>query len=337
MRDNLVKRSELPTVREVHHGDMHYYLGVLKEFIKDDRMRDFLPKDLPVSLAWVRLEKDEVLEAHTHPVHSMILVCEGTARSFGELECALEEGDAVLVRSGHAHGFVGGSPSGFWGLSLQFEARGLYEDLDDPWVSFKDHESHNVDNSTCASLTELLARNRELADRFAKVRIFAAAERGGLDDGGAKSRLLDCIQVWLRHVQEHPRAMPASAAADAAITALNAALAHGDRRPIRDPGLEALCSWFLWKAGSMNTAERVVLSSLVLDAAMVVLSHGLHPYVASKSSPAPGPLTAKDWNDIGTVLEAAGVTDWTRLAKIQRDAWDTANALLGRIATLVLR
>ncbi|MBX3218644.1 MAG: hypothetical protein KF850_41950, partial [Labilithrix sp.] len=49
----------------------------------------------------------------------------------------IEPGDAVLVPVGSTHGFKGLDPTGIEGLSIQFEDRGLYEDVTRPQVVFE--------------------------------------------------------------------------------------------------------------------------------------------------------------------------------------------------------
>src|SRR6185437_4850373 len=130
----LVRRDDIPSMRTVVVNGVEHWLGHVKDFKKHGELTNFLPKDDRVSMAWVRLEAGEELDEHTHPVESMILMCEGGATTTGDVCDQMNAGDVLIVPPGKRHGFIGAQPNGFWGLSMQFDSRGLYEDITDPWA-----------------------------------------------------------------------------------------------------------------------------------------------------------------------------------------------------------
>lgn len=79
----LVKRNDIPSIRTIEVNGVEHWLGHVKDFMKQPHLLNFLPDDKRVSMAWVRLEAEEELEPHIHPVESMILLCEGGARTVG--------------------------------------------------------------------------------------------------------------------------------------------------------------------------------------------------------------------------------------------------------------
>jgi len=162
---------------------------------------NFLPKDNRVSIAWVRLEAGEQLDEHIHPVDSMILICEGGARTLGGIQEIMNEGDILLVPQGQPHGFIGLSPNGFWGLSLQFDSRGLYENISDPWATFTNEDKIFAMNERDTA-NQLFRKNEEYMERFDKHRLFALVRNGLLDSVEAKGKFLDCFQVWSNYFQK---------------------------------------------------------------------------------------------------------------------------------------
>src|SRR5262249_36783357 len=127
-RGRIIRREEIPTLRTAIVDGVQHNLGILKDFRAHPDLCSFLPEDARLAMSWVRLEPEERLDVHVHPIESMIVVAHGAGRTLGDLESPFSDGDIILIPRGCAHGFVGAGDWGFWALSAQFEARGLYED-----------------------------------------------------------------------------------------------------------------------------------------------------------------------------------------------------------------
>lgn len=345
-RATLVRREDLPSVHSVVVDGVEHNLGVLKELVKSPDIAGFMPKDCRVSMAWVRLKPDEVLEIHTHPVDSMILVCEGNGRSIGELECTIKEGDAVLVPSGRPHGFVGAVPNGFWGLSLQFESRGLYEDLDDPWASFDPAEVRFLGKPK-HPLEALLEENDWHEERYTKHRLFTMAERGALDAPEVRERFLDCLKVWSTYFQ---RVLQARACFSTDPHFFRLAQRHlldelghdeslGPRTEIWDPVLDSIGSWFVFRAMTATDVEKVVLIHLVLEKAALVFYERIGPLFNDRTEEHFSQHENADGEHVEMGVELLRYTplsDLARLQRIQKRGWDMMRALLSRITTLAV-
>src|SRR5215510_13138524 len=156
----LVRRDDVPSMRTVIVDGVEHWLGHVKDFTKNRTLVDFLPQDNRVSMAWVRLEAGERLDEHIHPVDSMILICEGSTRTLGDVREIMHAGDVLTVPQGKPHGFIGMPPNGFWGLSIQFDSRGLYEDIQDPWATFLAGKQP-LARSEGTFATQLLKHNEE--------------------------------------------------------------------------------------------------------------------------------------------------------------------------------
>ena len=196
----LVRRDDVPSMRTIVVDGVEHWLGHVKDFTKNTNLAEFLPKDNRISMAWVRLEAGEELTPHVHPVPSMILIVEGSAGTTGDKHAVMNAGDALLVPQRRPHGFVGLEPNGFWGLSIQFDSRGLYEDIEDPWATFlADEKSAELAGSP---IEQLFKKNEEYMERFDKHRLFVLARNGLLNNPQTRRRFLDCFQVWSNHFQK---------------------------------------------------------------------------------------------------------------------------------------
>jgi len=347
----LVRREDIPSMRTVVVDGVEHWLGHVKDFTKNAALVDFLPKDNRISMAWVRLEAGERLDEHIHPVDSMILMCEGGARTLGDVRVAMNAGDILLVPPGRPHGFIGMPPHGFWGLSLQFDSRGLYEDIGDPWASFAP-ESRPAGKAAPSIAEQLFLRNEEYLERFDKHRLFALVRAGLLNTPGAKSRFLDCFQVWSNQFQKMvlARAMTVQHPdfEELAWCHLIEELGHnrdlaknrGDLQAIFDPVLESSCAWFPWKTSLVGDAEKVVLIHLVVEASATCFYKHVHPAMAA--SDVKEHFDAHKVADDGHVemgyalLRKLPLEDGRALFEIQRQGWAMLGTLMGRIADLVV-
>ncbi|MBX9296629.1 cupin domain-containing protein [Chromobacterium piscinae] len=346
----LVRRDDIPSMRTVVVDGVEHWLGHVKDFTKNAPLTQFLPKDNRISMAWVRLEAGERLDAHIHPVESMIVMCEGGARTLGDVRETMNAGDILLVPPGKLHGFIGMPPSGFWGLSIQFDSRGLYEDIADPWATFTDELEQQ--NGAGSVVEQLLLKNEEYMERFDKHRLFAMVRNGLLSDAAAKRRFLDCFQVWSNYFQKMVlmRAVTARQKGfdDLAWQHLYEELGHNqslaksrdDLQTVFDPLLEATCSWFASKMEHIGEAEKVVLSHVVVEASATYFYKHVQPILAQTD--------VKDHFDVHSVvdedhvemgyafLRTLSIEDGHSLFEIQHQGWAMLMAVMARIADLTV-
>jgi quercetin dioxygenase-like cupin family protein len=350
---HVVRRQDMPAIHTVIENGREQVLGILKEFRRHEAMSAFLPKDFSVAIAWVHLDPGQTLETHVHPVDSMILICRGKALAFGDYVGDLNEGDGLLVPHGSRHGFTGAGEDGFWGLSIQFNSRGLYEDLDDPWAKFLDLEAVRLPPTNDGPLDALFANNARHLDHFAKHRLFSMVANGDFDSEKKRERFFDCFQVWSDHFQ-HMVLARAALTMDRRFGAvarghLTDELGHDDvlssarqaGRQLWDPVLESLCSWFPWKVMTSSDEERLVLVHLVVEAsATVFYQQTARLFQASKAHrhfDLHGHTVDNRHVELGTdLLRKMPVGDVGRLLDIQQRGWDTLGAVFARIADLLL-
>ena len=301
-------------------------------------------------MAWVRLEAGEELEPHVHPVPSMILIVEGSARTTGAKRAVMNAGDALLVPQRQPHGFVGLAPNGFWGLSIQFDSRGLYEDIEDPWATFlaREHSTGTAESQ----VEELFKKNDEYMERFDKHRLFVLVKNGLLNNAVARRKFLDCFQVWSNHFQKmvlnRVVTLQNPAFEELAWAHLTEELGHNrdlaksrsDLQPVFDPILEGVCSWFPSKIGAVSDIEKVVLVHLVVEASALFFYKHVQPAMASS-----GTKNHFDSHKAGDeahvamgydFLRKVTTADWPRLFEIQRQGWAMLMAVMGRVADLVV-
>lgn len=347
----VVGRDDVPSMRTVVVDGVEHWLGHVKDFTKNATLVNFLPKDNRISMAWVRLEAGEQLDAHIHPVDSMILICEGSTRTLGEVREDMSAGDILVVPQRKPHGFIGMPPDGFWGLSIQFDSRGLYENIEDPWATFLAREQA-LASSEGTIAEQLFKKNEEYMERFDKHRLFALVRNGLVNDPEARKRFLDCFQVWSNYFQkmvltrvvtlQHPMFEELAWLHLVEELGHNRDLAksRADLQPVFDPVLEATCAWFPWKTGLISDAEKVVLIHLVVEASATFFYKHLGPAMAATD--------AKEHFDSHKIADDAHVEmgyaflrkfpldNWERLFEIQRQGWAMLMAVMGRIGDLVV-
>ncbi len=345
-----VKRNDIPSMRTVEVNGVEQWLGHVKDFTKNEYLIDFLPDDNRISMAWVRLESGEELQVHTHPVESMILLCEGSAETTGDVQTSMEAGDALLVPPGRLHGFKGGAPNGFWGLSIQFDSRGLYEVIEDPWAIFITELSENMYNGNVTE--QLFARNDGYMERFDKHRLFALANKGLLDSKVARKRFLDCFQVWSNYFQKmvlsRVTTLNDSNYEELAWQHLIDELGHNrelaksrsNLEHIFDPVLEAACSWFSFKMNTLTDIEKVVLVHLVVEASATYFYKHISP--AMQDTDHQKHFTIHSAIDDDHVkmgydfIRNCNITDAKSLFDIQHKGWSMLMTVMNRIVDLTV-
>jgi quercetin dioxygenase-like cupin family protein len=132
----IIRRADVPAIYEVEENGTKHVLGEHRDFSRHPALRAFIPEKARLSMSWAFLTPGQVLDPHLHPIRSMIVICRGSGKLLGDKTCTLEEGDIVAVGPGCLHGFVGGERDGLQVLSIQFEERGLYEDVENALVTF---------------------------------------------------------------------------------------------------------------------------------------------------------------------------------------------------------
>jgi quercetin dioxygenase-like cupin family protein len=345
----IVRREAIPTLRTVNIDDVEHNLGILKDFRAHPALAAFLPPDARLAMSWVRLEPNERLETHVHPIESMIVVANGEGRTLGDLEAPFSDGDVILIPRGCHHGFVGAGDWGFWALSVQFEARGLYEDPAHALVRFLGDTS--VPEAIGEpSLEMLLEQSRLHCEAHRRNPIFALLQSGRLDDPQRRFRLLDAVQTWSNWFQrviqaraaftEDPRFAPLAQQHLAEERGHNAQLAtdRGGRADVPwDPLLEAMASWFAWKMVTLDAAEKTVLIHLVLEAAGATFHAFAQPIMARYGETEYFALHGVDDEHEAMAREhltGLAPENYRRLLRVHKEGWDVFNALCARMAAL---
>ena len=95
----VVSRDVIPSLKEVIVEGKTHNLGELLDFRKHPSLSTFIPDHARVSMSWVSLMPEEVLDTHRHPTSSMIIICEGEGKVVGDCQQDLKAGDVVIVPS----------------------------------------------------------------------------------------------------------------------------------------------------------------------------------------------------------------------------------------------
>ena len=134
----VISREEIPEVNKVDIQGREKSLGIVKNLSSIAAARSFIPDRAHLCVSWVSLGKNKQLDTHTHPIHSLYIITEGEGILLGELAGkTVKSGDIILIPKYCRHGFIGSGEYGYWALSIQFDQRGIYEDTNNPLVSFE--------------------------------------------------------------------------------------------------------------------------------------------------------------------------------------------------------
>lgn len=352
-----VSRASIPSLSSVTVGNKIHNLGILKDFKKHPLLAKFIPSSGKISLSWIRLKEGETLQPHTHPILSMVLICKGNVQSLGEVENFLSEGDIFLIPSGCVHGFRGEGPSGFWGLSIQFETQGLYEDINNPLVKFMDLETQDIPpqkkDHHPPSFHGLLERNTYFKNIFSSHSLFNFLNKKANNNPTIHDSFFDLFQVWSNAFQKMVFTRSALCAHPVfeSITRHHLEEEFGHDRALQnqrkksevfwDPILQATVDWFPYKMFSLDEMEKLVLVHLVVEASATLFYTNL-PESITKSGAYFEHF--KIHSEIDTSHEQMGLEHlknldnrfYQRLYTVQSEGWSMLNSLFERMTQLLI-
>ena len=350
----IIRQMDIPSIDSVVVDGVRHFLGDQRDFRRNKILAGFIPENARLAIAWVRLKPGETLNVHVHPIESMILICEGNAEFNGDFNEPIAAGDAVIVPRGARHGFRGTGPSGFSGLSIQFENQGLYENPQDALVKFESMPklmSLAIPPQDEASFEALIKHNAIYKKRFHDNLLFRLMSSGRFADETTKALFLDYFQVWSNQFQkamllktafcDDPRFTPVFRKHFLEELGHDQALSR-DRKSTTtrwDAVLEAACSWFPSKMMATDLYEQIVVMHLCVEAVAVVFYEFARPALdpENKSSH----FRAHDGVDIEheklglEFLEGLSSPQYRRLMNIQREAWSMSETLFARLGELV--
>lgn len=268
----VVKKDNIPRIQSVDQGGDVHVVGELRDFRWSDELREFLREASSFSASWVRLDRGEVLQTHTHPVQSMMVVYSGSGEMRGDLCRSVAEGDVIVVPAGQRHGFAGGE-GGLNALSIQFGG-GLYSAPEKARVIFGDSEK---------SFDGLLASNDRRMARFAGHELFGLMEDGTLRDPAKRVAFRDALRTLLDGGRRL-RVSCAAGCSDPRYRAwfLDCLPMEGpehfgtpsgalDRAP--DAILESISDWFVHQMYVLDEVEKAAIVCLVFGNAESMLRH----------------------------------------------------------------
>lgn len=344
----VVKHDTIPPIREVEAGGEIHNLGELRDFRWSEALRDFMPDASAFSISWVRLGHGEVLETHTHPIQSMMVIYAGSGEMMGDLCRPLCAGDVIVVPAGCRHGFIGG-PEDLCALSIQF-GEGLYTAPDSPRVQFGSEGG--------STLEALLEYNQARLRQFAQRPIFALLEDGTLEDPQKRATYFGYLQIWVdgnqkllfsrqascaspRHERMFFKHMQEEMGHDLLHTEApqeaNQAAEDANAR-FRDPVLEALTNWFAYQMFVLDDAEKTAIIHLVIE-------NGSELY-HTRAMPVLGKYVKSNYFEVHVgadadhaamgvaLLQHESPATYARLQKVVGEAWDMVEAMTDRVVEL---
>lgn len=342
----IIKRDDLPSIHSVIEDGKEYHLGIVKNLRENDELKNFIPENLKLSMSWVRLKNNETLEVHQHPIKSMIIICKGSVVfTDGYRKLCLEEGDIVAVPSQALHGFISQDVEGFWGISVQFECHGLYEDVKNPLVSFVQNTSQIEQN-----FLELKKRNEVYKRQFSESRIFQLVRKGYFQEDAKKEMFLDYFQIWSDHFQKMMTLRVALCNEPKFLeyfqehfneefahnTMLKKSRTNFQRR--WDPVLESLGALFVNKMATEDNLSKLLIVNFVIEESATVFYANFLSLFREKSKE-----HFETHNELDHDHAEMGIEEFKNLTsdkyqelyKIQHESWLALIALFDRIADLL--
>jgi hypothetical protein len=336
----IVKRAAIPAITTIEEGGVLHRLGELRDLSWSEPLKHFVGGGSGFSASWVQLADQEILEPHTHPVLSMMVIYAGAGQMLGDLCRPLAGDEVVVVPPGCLHGFIGGPP-GLFALSIQF-AGGLYSAPEQPRVIF----SKEAD-----SLEQLLAFSERRASEFARKAMFDLA-RGALLADATKRRIFrDALGIWVDGIESLSASRYASCDDPRYQAAFREHLSTFVERgadssqprtapPIRDAALEAITNWFAYQMYVLDNAEKTAIVSLVVDPANAILGKCLSPLLGECRLNQVLALQARDAERHISrgieLLRHATPRDYARWRDLVGEAWDMSEAMTDRVAAMTL-
>ena len=351
----VVRRRDIPSLHVVIQGDGAHNLGILKDFRESKELARFIPDNSRLAMSWVRLQSGEVLDSHRHPISSMILICQGQAKSLGDLETMLTAGDALLVPPTCEHGFIGAGQDGFWGLSIQFEQRGLYEEPSQALVEFSSGKKPrlSIEKAKADTLESLKKLNLEAQERFSENSLFDLADSGYLKNENNRKRFLGLFQCWSDAFQKMVLTRAAfTHLPDYRVVAeahLQEEVGHNvqlrkshSQASVWDAELDALSNWFPSKMLSSSDAEKLLIVHWVVERSANVFYKKMAGIFDPSTARGHFNLHleldggALSHADIGAeLLECLSPKEYQRLAEVHDQAWIVLGQMFSRVATLL--
>lgn len=342
----IISLHDLPPIHSIVSGGKVHALGEVRPFRHHPELARLLsttPRG--VSITWVRLRKDERHDVHTHPVASLLVVCQGAARTLGDVSTTVGAGDLVLIPAGERHGFVGAGDDGFLGLSIQMEESGLFDRPDQPQIVYA------APARAATPIEAIMAIQRGHIERFRDNPLFRLAREGAFAAQDARGRFLDAFQIWSDAFQRMVLAR-AALVEDRRFGRIaerhlheefghNRTLAEGRDHSARvqeDARLEALSEWFVAQMLRLGDLEKLVLVHCVVEASATIFyaemgaifeSSGLVRHVEQHDG------VDSDHYEMGLgVLRELEVRDVERVGRVLRRGWQMQGLVFERIAEL---
>jgi quercetin dioxygenase-like cupin family protein len=321
----IIPRDLIPLIQEIEQDGAVHGLGDLRDFRWSETLRAFMPDAGEFSISWVELGPDEVLQPHTHPIQSMLVIYAGSGGVLGDLRRPLKKGDIVVVPPGCAHGFVGG-PDRLKALSIQF-GDGLYSDPKHAHVVFSGEGSG----------FEVTSRyNESRLEEYQRGAIFDLLSDGTLDDPARRRVHLDNLRRWLVAYDlaliSFQASSPPDALADGRLEALPILASPGEG----DLVLQAFVDWFAYRMRVLDFHEKAALLHLVLGQAIAAYFRRAAPVLGKSELPGLLDRLVPSRGVEVTLRLLRGQTPdaHARLQRILAEAWDMLGAMNQRIVAL---
>lgn len=265
----ILNLSDIDVINSIEENGKKIDIGSYQSLQSHPALADFfLTNENRITLAITKLEQNQELPIHQHPMESVIIVINGEGEYFGEFEQKIKKGDIVRVPPYALHGFRAKSNASLECISMQNDGEPIYRHAQENRVSFNTSgyeklcEQNKYKALEFSSLCKKIASQIDIHGQVFKINLFGYIKRWSecfqvllyLRQGNALNSELSTI--FLEHLEEeigHQKYLV-------------------NYNYTFDATFESYCAWFERHISIVSDEEKTILMHMVLEAAGDVFS-----------------------------------------------------------------
>ena len=308
----VIKRTAIPSTIVAGTGE-------LRDFRWSDALGEFMPPASRLSMRWLQLPAEGILEARLHPAQTLLMVCAGSGTVLGDLDGTVGEGDTVVVPAGSECGLEAGA-EGLTVVSFQF-GQGLSATIPPPDSATDRHDG-------TPSLDGLLSYAGRRLQAFEDSPLFTLLDG---DVNEAPKALREALELWSTSAQGLLFGSGPVGSRQLRRSSSMPPATESWRPPRRDSIIEAITNWFAYQTHVLDSVERSAIIRLVVEPARMLCERRVSAALG-RAAPTTGQHARTPVDD--NLLDYQSPRIYGRLEAVVREAWDMLDAMADRVVDL---